>query len=134
MPDPKTRGLNPLTNFGPCKQPLATCQQMSDTPSILDSDLVGILTRKSMVVVLASKIFTESPVIRYPVKFTVGLWMDNKNHGQHLQCFPASGSGALEAFLCRQGAVVLHSLPNRHFGLGIHLVFGANLGLFGIEG
>ena len=67
----------------------------------LDNDPVGILTRQSITTVVASKIFTTSLVILYPVKFTVGLWIENKNMAGIFNDFLHVGASALEV-LCRQ--------------------------------
>ena len=96
---------------------------MLATLNTLNSDLIGTVTRQSVIAVLSSIKFTVCQVMLYPVKSTVELWIENKDTAGIFDGFLQAGASALEVFLCRQSAVAQRSPPSRRFGLGMHLVF-----------
>ena len=58
---------------------------MLTTPNTPDDDQVGILTRQSIIAVLAGEIFIPSPVVLYPAKFAVELLDREQKYDRHLQ-------------------------------------------------
>ena len=66
----------------------------------LSGNPIGTLTRQSIIVVLSGKTFTVSPVVLYPVEFTVELWIENKDMAGIFDDFLQAGASVLEVFSC----------------------------------